>query len=89
LDQELDGMIVNFIGPGNKVYHNYHVGLNSKPTCDSQGHFLTDDAPLLLHVQGLLDDWALYCSRIEFELAEFLFKCAEMPANQINTLLEI
>ncbi|KAI6147685.1 hypothetical protein BKA82DRAFT_4329832 [Pisolithus tinctorius] len=39
------------------------------------GHFLTDDAPLLLHVQGLLDDWALYCSRIEFELAEFLFKC--------------
>ncbi|KAI6008314.1 hypothetical protein F5J12DRAFT_905371 [Pisolithus orientalis] len=70
-------MIINFVGPGDKVYCNYH------------GHFLTDDAPLLLHVQGLPDDWALYCSQIEFELAKFLFKHAEMLANQINTLLEI
>ena len=31
-DQELDGMITEFIGPGNKVYHNYHAGLNGKPT---------------------------------------------------------
>ncbi|KAI6144097.1 hypothetical protein BKA82DRAFT_161301, partial [Pisolithus tinctorius] len=88
LDQELDGMIINFVGPGNKVYCNYHAGLNTQ-RCDSQGHFLTDDAPPPLHVQGLPDDWALYHSRIEFELAEFLFKCAEMPVNQIDTLLEI
>ena len=31
-DQELDGMITEFIGPGNKVYRNYHAGLNGKPT---------------------------------------------------------
>ena len=32
-DQEFDpGMIAEFVGPGNKVYHNYHVGLNSKST---------------------------------------------------------
>ncbi|KAI6144676.1 hypothetical protein BKA82DRAFT_4330895 [Pisolithus tinctorius] len=57
--------------------------------CDSQGHFLPDDAPLPLCIQGLPDDWAPYHNRLEFELAKFLFKCAEMPANQIDTLLEI
>ncbi|KIN97816.1 hypothetical protein M404DRAFT_39480, partial [Pisolithus tinctorius Marx 270] len=42
-----------------------------------------------LHIQGSPDDWAPYHNRLEFELAEFLFKHAEMPANQIDTLLEI
>ena len=31
-DQELDGMTAEFAGPSNKVYRNYHVGLNGKPT---------------------------------------------------------
>ena len=32
-DQEFDpGMIAGFVGPGNKVYRNYHAGLNGKPT---------------------------------------------------------
>ncbi|KAI5982896.1 hypothetical protein F5J12DRAFT_899934 [Pisolithus orientalis] len=88
LDQELDGMITKFIGPGNKVYCNYHAGLNAQ-RCDSQGHFLPDDALLLLCILGLLDDWAPYHNQLEFELAKFLFKHAEMPANQINMLLEI
>ncbi|KIM50535.1 hypothetical protein SCLCIDRAFT_34192 [Scleroderma citrinum Foug A] len=87
-DQELDGMITEFIGPGNKVYHNYHVGLNAR-RCDSQGHFLPDDASLPHRVQGSPDDWAPYRNRLEFKLAKFLFKCAEMLANQIDTLLEI
>ena len=32
LDQELDGMTAEFAGPSNKVYRNYHAGLNGKPT---------------------------------------------------------
>ncbi|KAI6152689.1 hypothetical protein BKA82DRAFT_168635 [Pisolithus tinctorius] len=59
LDQEPDGMIAKFIGPGNKVYHNYHAGLNAR-RCDSQGHFLPGDAPPPLRIQGLPDDWAPY-----------------------------
>ncbi|KAI6042368.1 hypothetical protein EDC04DRAFT_2866821 [Pisolithus marmoratus] len=43
--------------------------------CDSQGHFLPDGA--------------LLPSCVQFELAKFLFKHVEMPASQINTLLEI
>ena len=31
-DPELDGMTAEFVGPDNKVYRNYHAGLNSKPT---------------------------------------------------------
>ncbi|KAI6024361.1 hypothetical protein EDC04DRAFT_2606529 [Pisolithus marmoratus] len=69
-------MIAEFIGPGHKIYHNYHRGLNNgapPPSC----------------VQVSPDDWSPYCNQQEFELAEFLFKHAEMPASQINTLLEI
>ncbi|KAI6008589.1 hypothetical protein EDC04DRAFT_2871475 [Pisolithus marmoratus] len=88
-NQEFDGITTEFVGPDNKVYHNYHAGLNTR-RCDSLGHFLPDDAPLpLLPVQRSPDDWAPFCSQLEFELAEFLFQHAEMPANQINTLLEI
>ncbi|KAI5992849.1 hypothetical protein EDC04DRAFT_2872713 [Pisolithus marmoratus] len=67
-------MIAEFIGPGHKIYCDYHRGLNTQK-CDSQGHFLPDGAPPP--------------SCVQFELAKFLFKHAEMPASQIDTLLKI
>ncbi|KIM51190.1 hypothetical protein SCLCIDRAFT_33649 [Scleroderma citrinum Foug A] len=88
LDPELDGMTAEFVGPDNKVYRNYHAGLNTR-RCDSLGRFLPDDALLPPRVPRSPDDWAPFCNRLEFELAKFLFKCAEMPANQIDMLLEI
>ncbi|KAI5988134.1 hypothetical protein EDC04DRAFT_2993249 [Pisolithus marmoratus] len=81
-------MIAEFVGPGHKIYCDYHRGLNAQK-CDSQGHFLPDGALPLSCVQVSPDDWSPYCNQREFELAKFLFKHAEMPASQINTLLEI
>ncbi|KAI5996903.1 hypothetical protein F5J12DRAFT_907013 [Pisolithus orientalis] len=50
------------------------------------GHCLPDDAPLPLYVWGSPDDWAPYCSQIEFKLAKFLFEHAEMlVANPLLT----
>ncbi|KAI6008460.1 hypothetical protein EDC04DRAFT_2871492 [Pisolithus marmoratus] len=87
-DQDLDGMIAELVGPGHKIYHNYHRGLNARK-CDSQGHFLLDGAPPPSCVQVSPDDWSPYCNWQEFELAKFLFKHTEMLASQINTLLKI
>ncbi|KAI5996391.1 hypothetical protein EDD15DRAFT_2387356 [Pisolithus albus] len=73
-DEELDGMEVEFIGSGNRVYRNYHPGLTG--------------ALPPPHVQKLPNDWTPYHSRLEFEVAEFLFIHAEMPAKKIDTLLD-
>ncbi|KAI6041362.1 hypothetical protein EDC04DRAFT_2538794, partial [Pisolithus marmoratus] len=59
LDQDLDGMIAEFIGPGHKIYHDYHRGLNAQK-CDSQGHFLPDGALPPSCVQVSPDDWSPY-----------------------------
>jgi len=57
--------------------------------CDALGHFLPDDAPPPPRSPKLPDDWSLYCNRLEFELANFLFTHTEMPVKKIDALLEI
>ncbi|KIK13128.1 hypothetical protein PISMIDRAFT_119480, partial [Pisolithus microcarpus 441] len=72
LDKELDGMKVEFISSGNRVYRNYHPGLTAQ-RCDSQGCFLPKGALPLPHGQKLPNDWTPYCSQSEFKVTEFLF----------------
>ncbi|KAL4066172.1 hypothetical protein J3A83DRAFT_4360405 [Scleroderma citrinum] len=76
-----------FVGPGSRVYHNYHKGLNDK--CDVHDQFLPDNAPPSLGAQKSPNDWTPYCNQLDFELTEFLFAQAEMPAKKIDMLLEI
>ncbi|KAI6021335.1 hypothetical protein BKA83DRAFT_4464098 [Pisolithus microcarpus] len=59
-----------------KLYRNYHPGLN-------------DDAPPPPHAEKVQDDWTPYRNWLEFELANFLFTHAEMPAKKIDALLDI
>ncbi|KAI6155779.1 hypothetical protein BKA82DRAFT_4326792 [Pisolithus tinctorius] len=57
--------------------------------CDASSQYLSDDAPPLLSAERSSDDWSPFRNWLEFELADFLFRQAEMPAKKINTLLEI
>ncbi|KAI5994968.1 hypothetical protein EDC04DRAFT_2613068 [Pisolithus marmoratus] len=79
---------VKFIGPGSKVYCNYHPGLNACK-CDDHGQFLPDDAALPSCVEKVPNDWTSYHNQLEFKPADFLFTHAEMSAKKINMLLEI
>ncbi|KAI6146976.1 hypothetical protein EDD17DRAFT_1767457 [Pisolithus thermaeus] len=88
LDREREAMSAKFIGPGSKVYRNYHPGLNARK-CDDRGQFLPDDAPPPPRAEKVPNDWNPYRNRLEFELADFLFTHAEMSAKKIDMLLEI
>ncbi|KAI5999674.1 hypothetical protein EDD15DRAFT_2386398 [Pisolithus albus] len=87
-DQECGAMRSEFVGSGSKLYRNYHPGLNAR-RCDAHGQFLPDDAPPPPRAERAPDDWTPYHNRLEFELADFLFTHAEMPAKKIDTLLDI
>ncbi|KAI6129665.1 hypothetical protein EDD16DRAFT_1515695 [Pisolithus croceorrhizus] len=87
-DWEHEAMSAEFVGPGSKLYCNYHLGLNTQK-CDVCGQFLPDDAPPPQCAEKAQDDWIPYCNQLEFELANFLFTHAEMPAKKIDVLLDI
>ncbi|KAI6114259.1 hypothetical protein F5141DRAFT_1187848 [Pisolithus sp. B1] len=82
LDWEHEAMSAEFVGPGSKLYCNYHLGLNTQK-CDVCGQFLPDDAPLLQHAEKAQDDWTPYRNWLEFELANFLFTHVEMLAKKL------
>ncbi|KIK82056.1 hypothetical protein PAXRUDRAFT_154653 [Paxillus rubicundulus Ve08.2h10] len=57
--------------------------------CDKKGDFLENDAsPTPLHKKPN-NDWSPYRNRLEFELADFLYTHSQMPAAQIDSLLDI
>ncbi|KAI6155605.1 hypothetical protein BKA82DRAFT_4326734 [Pisolithus tinctorius] len=88
LDQEREQVRVEFVGPGRKLYRNYHTSLDAR-RCDAKGNFLPDDAPPPPCMQKSLDNWTPYHNQLEFELTDFLFTHAEMSAKKLDTLLEI
>ncbi|KIK20225.1 hypothetical protein PISMIDRAFT_106273, partial [Pisolithus microcarpus 441] len=57
--------------------------------CDAHGEFLPANSPPPLHAEKAPDDWTPFCSWLEFELADFLFTHAKMPARKIDMLLNI
>ncbi|KAG2115113.1 uncharacterized protein F5147DRAFT_649531 [Suillus discolor] len=63
-----------FVGPDNQLYRNYYPLLSARP-CDRE-----DKAS---------DDWTPYKSRVEFELADYLFTENQTPMHSIDQLLNI
>ncbi|KAF8546399.1 hypothetical protein OG21DRAFT_1479682 [Imleria badia] len=58
-------------------------------SCDSNGIFLPHRAPPNPLEPHREDNWALFHNRVHFELADFLYTCNQMPAQQIDMLLDI
>ncbi|KDQ57677.1 hypothetical protein JAAARDRAFT_130158, partial [Jaapia argillacea MUCL 33604] len=54
--------------------------------CDSQGNLTPDADP---PPQPAMPDYAPFENRVEFELADFLFKTEQMSQGNINTLLDL
>ncbi|KAG2105072.1 uncharacterized protein F5147DRAFT_654257 [Suillus discolor] len=79
---------MEFIGPGDHLYRNYHTGLNARP-CNMDGIFLLPGTPLPPLENVATDDWTPFHNHTEFETAEFLYTQNQMPAGQINRLLDL
>ncbi|KIJ07272.1 hypothetical protein PAXINDRAFT_90695 [Paxillus involutus ATCC 200175] len=79
---------VEFHGHGDRLYRNYHPKLDGR-ACNELGEFLAPGMPPPLYTERPFRDWAPYRDRVEFELAEFLFKRNQMSASQIDTLLDL
>ncbi|KAL4067268.1 hypothetical protein V8B97DRAFT_2025113 [Scleroderma yunnanense] len=77
---------------GEGVLHQEHEGVRVEfvaQKCDTNGHFLPDDAPPPPHAQKLPDNWTPYHNQLKFELADSLSTNAELPVKKIDMLLEI
>ncbi|KAG1737952.1 hypothetical protein EDB19DRAFT_1984357 [Suillus lakei] len=77
-----------FVGPGDRLYRNYHPFLSARP-CDPAGAFLPPGTPPPPLTEKSLDDWTPYGSHVEFELANYLFTRNQTPAHSIDQLLNI
>ncbi|KIK80363.1 hypothetical protein PAXRUDRAFT_158890 [Paxillus rubicundulus Ve08.2h10] len=77
-----------FFRPRDKLYWNYHMLLTGQP-CDKNGDNLSDGTLSHLLHEKSNDNWEPYQNWLEFELAEFLYTQNQMPALQIDTLLDI
>jgi hypothetical protein len=70
------------------LYSLTHFCLLGRP-CDAFGEFLPDGAPPVPREQIPADDWTPFDNHLQFELADFLYTRNQMPAKQIDTLLDI
>ncbi|KAI5991885.1 hypothetical protein EDD15DRAFT_2388391 [Pisolithus albus] len=88
-DTEVDnGVRAAFIGPGNNLFRNYHPGLTGQP-CNADGNFLPNGTLPEPRQPKPPDDWSPYSSRLEFELADFIYTRSQISAANLNTLLEL
>ncbi|KAI0629758.1 hypothetical protein C8Q77DRAFT_1280491 [Trametes polyzona] len=62
---------------------------NAGLPCDQNGHFLPEGTPPPPRTSAQSGDWSPFCHRIEFELAEFLYKTEQMSGKNINTLMAL
>ncbi|KAG2151792.1 hypothetical protein BD769DRAFT_1380665 [Suillus cothurnatus] len=87
-DEDPLQLTAEFVGTGDRLYRNYHPFLSAHP-CDPDGAFLPPGAPPPPITEKSLDDWTPYGSRVEFELANYLFTKNQTPTHSINQLLNI
>ncbi|KAJ6527460.1 hypothetical protein B0H19DRAFT_969690 [Mycena capillaripes] len=71
-----------------RAQKHYHPFLNARP-CDEKGTFLPDGAPPRPRNTAAADDWAPYDDKVQFELADFLFRKVQMSSKNIDQLLEM
>ncbi|KAG1803414.1 uncharacterized protein BJ212DRAFT_1449906 [Suillus subaureus] len=77
-----------FFGPGDHLYRNYHMVLDGR-LCDANGVFLPPGAPPLPPNNVDMNDWTPFRNHMEFEMAKFLYTQNQMPAGQIDRLLDL
>ncbi|KAF7288733.1 C2H2-type domain-containing protein [Mycena indigotica] len=65
-----------------------HPFLTARP-CDEHGDFLPDGAAPAPRHNKLDDDWDPYDDKVQFRLADFAFRKAQISGSNINELLEI
>ncbi|KAG2154319.1 uncharacterized protein EDB93DRAFT_1239624 [Suillus bovinus] len=68
-----------------QTFHPHMTGCK----CDVNSTFINQDVPPLPRTNAPSTDWMPYNDRVKFKTAEFLFKCNQMSAKQINTLLDL
>ncbi|EGO04775.1 hypothetical protein SERLA73DRAFT_68443 [Serpula lacrymans var. lacrymans S7.3] len=73
VDESSDGLEAEFTDASEHFYRTYHLYLNGQP-CTADGVILPPDSPPFPAPEKSPDDWTPYRNRIEFELAELLFK---------------
>ncbi|KAK0237593.1 hypothetical protein EDD85DRAFT_921282 [Armillaria nabsnona] len=66
----------------------YHPTVNGRP-CDKDGFILPDGTPPPPFLHGPPDDFTPFDDCPSFELADLLYRRNQMPASQINNLLQI
>ncbi|KAI0666050.1 hypothetical protein C8Q78DRAFT_1072573 [Trametes maxima] len=66
----------------------YHPLMNARP-CTVDGNDLLPGTSPPLRTDAVFGDWSPFATRVEFELAEFLFKQEQMPQSNINVLLDL
>jgi hypothetical protein len=57
--------------------------------CDSDGNFLPPGMPPPRRETQQQEDWAPFHNEVQFELADFLFRDAELSASRVDTLLSL
>ena len=57
--------------------------------CNTNGSYIDLSMPPPCHLTDDPDIWTPYNSQLEFETAEYLFTCKQMPAGNINILLDL
>ncbi|KAG1884782.1 hypothetical protein F4604DRAFT_1878701 [Suillus subluteus] len=74
-----------------KVHTREYCALCKKVSrlCDTNGAFIEQDSPPSPRTNAPSTNWMPYQSRVEFEMAEFLFTQNQMSAKQIDTLLNL
>ncbi|KAG2030950.1 hypothetical protein BDR03DRAFT_1016623 [Suillus americanus] len=77
-----------FWGPGDHVYQNFHKALDAH-TCDAHGTFLSPGSAPEPLSEKTPNDWTPFHNCTGFEMAEFFFIENQMPATQINRLLDL
>ncbi|KAH9019352.1 hypothetical protein EDB85DRAFT_1873220 [Lactarius pseudohatsudake] len=75
-------------GDGEGPEWEYHPALCATP-CDEHGVYLPPGTPPPPPPIQSPDDWTPYRDRVEFELAEFLYKKVQMSGGSIDTLLQL
>jgi Plavaka transposase len=57
--------------------------------CDQNGNFLPPDTPPLPRTAAPLGDWSPFNSEVQFELADLLYRRAELSTTNVEDLLEL
>ncbi|OBZ65559.1 hypothetical protein A0H81_14416 [Grifola frondosa] len=66
----------------------FHEHINGTP-CDENGNYLPPGTPPTPPPTPSADDWTPYRSRTEFETADLLYRRTQMPAKNIDALMDL